>query len=366
MGSAIDDTRFSVYAVPAEGVSPGEARGGGRRGAAPRARRRRWTPRRSSAPRPGSSPRRSTPPTASRRSPASTARRSRSARPSRRCAAGRPTSRRSRRTRLAAAAERWLTPAPLGHRLPDKARTPTPRSRWPPSSLGRVPAGAFRPPGHADGACRSTVDREQRGSHELAETLVETAAPRQSPTTALPVTTAAGIEAWHVESAVVPMIALAFTFEGGAAQDPAGKSGCAQMLARLLDEGAGDLTSDAFQERLAARAIELSFHAGPDAVGGSLKMLVKHADEAFELLRPGAGQAALRPGRDRARPRPDHRRPALPAERSGRDGLPPLLRGGVRRPPLRPPVLRHGRERRGDHPRRPRGDACPASSAAAG
>jgi zinc protease len=57
------------------------------------------------------------------------------------------------------------------------------------------------------------------------------------------------------------------------------------MLARLLDEGAGPYNSDAFQERLAARAIELTFHAGPDAVGGSLKTLVKHADEAFELLR---------------------------------------------------------------------------------
>ncbi|HJW79019.1 MAG TPA: pitrilysin family protein, partial [Beijerinckiaceae bacterium] len=52
-----------------------------------------------------------------------------------------------------------------------------------------------------------------------------------------------------------------------------------------LDEGAGAYSSDAFQERLAARAIELSFNAGPDAVGGSLKTLVRHADEAFALLR---------------------------------------------------------------------------------
>jgi zinc protease len=59
----------------------------------------------------------------------------------------------------------------------------------------------------------------------------------------------------------------------------------AQMLARLLDEGAGEYDSDAFQERLAANAIELSFNAGNDALGGSLKTLVKHADEAFELLR---------------------------------------------------------------------------------
>lgn len=94
-----------------------------------------------------------------------------------------------------------------------------------------------------------------------------------------------GIEAWQVESDFVPLIALAFCFEGGAAQDPPGKAGTAQLLARLLDEGAGTLRSDAFQERLAERAIELTFTAGPDAVGGSLKTLIEHADEAFELLR---------------------------------------------------------------------------------
>lgn len=106
-----------------------------------------------------------------------------------------------------------------------------------------------------------------------------------SPTQVNSVVSRGGIEAWHVESAVVPLVAIAFTFEGGTAQDPEGKAGVAQMLARLLDEGAGPYNSDAFQERLAARAIELSFNAGPDGLGGSLKTLVKHADEAFELLR---------------------------------------------------------------------------------
>ncbi|KQP83034.1 pitrilysin family protein [Methylobacterium sp. Leaf117] len=127
--------------------------------------------------------------------------------------------------------------------------------------------------------------------------LLDTSATRSatSPTQAVPVATAPGIEAWHVESPVVPLIALAFTFEGGAAQDPEGKAGVAQMLARLLDEGAGDLSSDAFQERLAARAIELSFHAGSDALGGSLKMLVKHADEAIDLLALALAKPRLDP-----------------------------------------------------------------------
>jgi zinc protease len=106
-----------------------------------------------------------------------------------------------------------------------------------------------------------------------------------SPTTVKALTSASGVEAWHVESDVVPLIAVSFIFEGGSAHDPADKPGVAQMLARLLDEGAGEFDSDAFQERLAGRAIELSFNAGNDALGGSLKTLVKHADEAFELLR---------------------------------------------------------------------------------
>lgn len=106
-----------------------------------------------------------------------------------------------------------------------------------------------------------------------------------SPTMVKSLTSPGGVEAWHVESDVVPLIAVAFTFEGGSAQDPADRPGVAQMLSRLLDEGAGNYDSDAFQERLAGHAIELSFNAGNDAIGGSLKTLVKHADEAFELLR---------------------------------------------------------------------------------
>ncbi len=106
-----------------------------------------------------------------------------------------------------------------------------------------------------------------------------------SPMTVKALTSARGVEAWHVESDVVPLISVSFIFDGGSAHDPETKPGVAQMLARLLDEGAGEYDSDAFQERLAARAIELSFNAGNDAIGGSLKTLVKHADEAFELLR---------------------------------------------------------------------------------
>ena len=93
-----------------------------------------------------------------------------------------------------------------------------------------------------------------------------------------------GIEAWFVQDATVPLIAMEYAFSGGAAQDPKDKPGVANMVASLIDEGSGDLDSKAFHERLERRAIELSFSATRDYFRGSLRMLKDNKDEAFELL----------------------------------------------------------------------------------
>jgi zinc protease len=94
-----------------------------------------------------------------------------------------------------------------------------------------------------------------------------------------------GIEAWFVQDATVPLIAMEYAFVGGAAQDPAGKPGVANMVASTMDEGSGDLDSKAFHERLDRRAIELNFSATRDHYRGSLRMLKDNKDEAFDLLR---------------------------------------------------------------------------------
>ena len=93
-----------------------------------------------------------------------------------------------------------------------------------------------------------------------------------------------GIEAWFVQDATVPLIAMEYAFKGGAAQDPADKPGVGNMVADLLDEGAGDLDSKSFHERLDRRAIELGFSASRDYFRGSLRMLKDNSDEAFGLL----------------------------------------------------------------------------------
>src|SRR6202166_2032758 len=94
-----------------------------------------------------------------------------------------------------------------------------------------------------------------------------------------------GIEAWFVQDATVPLIAMEYAFGGGATQDPADKPGVGNMVASLLDEGSGDLDSKTFHERLDRRAIELSFNSTRDYFRGSLRMLKDNRDEAFDLLR---------------------------------------------------------------------------------
>ena len=59
-----------------------------------------------------------------------------------------------------------------------------------------------------------------------------------------------GIEVWLVEDHRVPVISLQMAFRGGSALDPAGKEGLSQMVAALLDEGAGNLDSQEFQRKL--------------------------------------------------------------------------------------------------------------------
>src|SRR6266702_603258 len=98
-------------------------------------------------------------------------------------------------------------------------------------------------------------------------------------------TSPGGIEAWFVQDATVPLIAMEFAFGGGASQDPADKPGVGNMVASLIDEGSGDLDSNTYHERLDRRAIELNFSSARDTFRGSLRMLKDNKDEAFELLR---------------------------------------------------------------------------------
>lgn len=106
-----------------------------------------------------------------------------------------------------------------------------------------------------------------------------------------------GVVAWLKQEPSIPMLAVSATWRGaGSVSDPAGMAGRANFVSTLLDEGAGEMDSQTFQRRLDDLAIHLSFDAGRDEFGLSLKTLTMNRDEAFRLT----GLALAEPRFDKA------------------------------------------------------------------
>jgi len=95
----------------------------------------------------------------------------------------------------------------------------------------------------------------------------------------------AGITAWLVEDHTNPLIAMQFSFTGGAANDPAGKEGTANFITGMMDEGAGDLDSAAFQAKRDELSMKMSFDANFDQFQGSFQTLSDKRDQSFGLLK---------------------------------------------------------------------------------
>jgi zinc protease len=134
------------------------------------------------------------------------------------------------------------------------------------------------------GLSSRAVQRAAAGAVALAASLV--AFPLTASATRVErIVSPGGITAWMVYEPSVPLIALDFSFKGGSAQDPPEKAGVAAMTMSLLDEGAGDIDAKEFHERVAAKAIQLSFSASGDHASGSLRTLTENRDEAVTLLK---------------------------------------------------------------------------------
>ncbi len=127
--------------------------------------------------------------------------------------------------------------------------------------------------------------REAIGAIAGAVALVGVAATPASAIEIKEVTSPGGIKAWLVEDHTIPLIAMQFSFAGGSAAEPADRQGVTNFLAGMLDEGAGDLDSQAFQMREEDLAMRMSFDAGLDDFSGSFQTLSRNRDASFDLLR---------------------------------------------------------------------------------
>lgn len=99
-------------------------------------------------------------------------------------------------------------------------------------------------------------------------------------------TTPKGIRVWVVEDKTLPVLAIQFAFRGaGSASAPDARGGVTQLLSNTLDEGAADMTSEAFQSALRDHAIDLSFSSSRDDFSGGMRTLLRHKDVALDLLK---------------------------------------------------------------------------------
>jgi len=94
-----------------------------------------------------------------------------------------------------------------------------------------------------------------------------------------------GITAWLVEDHSIPFTALELRFRGGTSLDAPDKRGAVNLMAGLLEEGAGDLDARAYARALESLAASFSFDSGADSVSISARFLTENRDRVMDLLR---------------------------------------------------------------------------------
>ena len=119
----------------------------------------------------------------------------------------------------------------------------------------------------------------------LVTALTVSAAPAVAGTKIEHVVSDGGIEAYLISEPSIPFMSLSLRFDGGANTDPDGIEGLARLTSSLLDEGAGDMDSQAFQTELEDLAIHMTPAVGREYFSIDLKTLTDHRDRAFDMLR---------------------------------------------------------------------------------
>ena len=107
------------------------------------------------------------------------------------------------------------------------------------------------------------------------------------------------------EKPEVPLVSVTAILRGGAVVDPDGQNGLANLLATLLERGAGDRDAAAFAEAIDASGGMLTSRADLETVTVSGNFLARDADLmvgllADMLLRPGLDEAEFEKLRERA------------------------------------------------------------------
>ena len=109
------------------------------------------------------------------------------------------------------------------------------------------------------------------------------------------ITSPGGLSAWVLEEPAIPFTTLNLMFSGGAALDPPDKRGAAFLMTGLLEEGAGDLDSQAFAAEIEALSASFSFDVSDDTLSISVRFLTENRTETLALLKTALTQPRFDP-----------------------------------------------------------------------
>lgn len=99
------------------------------------------------------------------------------------------------------------------------------------------------------------------------------------------VTSPGGIAAWLVSESFVPIIAMEWTWRGGAAVEPADKRGVGWLLAYMMNEGAGDMDTSAYGARMDDLNLKFACGSWMDWTNCGMTTLKATANESFDMVR---------------------------------------------------------------------------------
>lgn len=97
-------------------------------------------------------------------------------------------------------------------------------------------------------------------------------------------TTPGGVSVWLVEEPSIPILSLRMAWEQGTSSDPDGFEGLTNAVTYMMNEGAGDLDSQGFFQRMEELNMSFGCSAGRASTYCNASMLTDNAADSFELI----------------------------------------------------------------------------------
>ncbi|AGT10306.1 M16 family metallopeptidase [Paracoccus aminophilus] len=99
------------------------------------------------------------------------------------------------------------------------------------------------------------------------------------------VTSPGGVKAWLVEDHSIPFTAFTLMFKGGASLDAPEKRGAINLMTATLEEGAGEMNSTQFAQKIEELGADVNFDVGDDALIVTARALTDNRDEVADVLK---------------------------------------------------------------------------------